>query len=69
MSDKTVILYTCKICKRDNLDPDIEDVHLIPRENGGPGHDAYCARCWSQWSMFCGKYGLDIIKSNEGEEG
>lgn len=54
------MICTCKICLR-TLDSDKEDIHLVPREDGS-GHDAYCAHCWSEWNLFAGKYGLEVIK-------
>jgi len=55
------MIYICKICKR-QLNPDGEDVHLIPKEDGNPGHDAYCGHCWSEWNRFAGRYGLSVLE-------
>jgi len=53
-------VYACRMCKR-TLNPDGEDVHLVPVENSQE-HEAYCSHCWSAWNMFAAKYGLDVLK-------
>lgn len=60
-----MVLYKCRICPRDDLDPEKEDVHLTPKEDGTEGHDAYCMHCWGEWTRWAAVYGIDVIKEDK----
>jgi len=46
-------MYVCVVCKR-QLDPDEEDVYVVP------GEEAYCRHCWGELGRWLGQFGLSI---------
>lgn len=51
--NNVAVIYVCVVCKR-QLNPDEEDVHVVP------GEEAYCRHCWGELGRWLGQFGLSM---------